>query len=244
MSTLKLEIGEVAPTVPGRTMTIRRGYESVKPWVEFGLTLVLLIFAAPIILIGVILVSLSSPGPVFYTQRRLGRGGKLFMIYKLRTMYVDSERDGVARWCTASDPRITRIGWWLRWTHVDELPQLINVLKGEMSLVGPRPERPEFVNQLEHALPHYRERLSVRPGVTGLAQLNEPPDIDFSSVRRKLNYDLCYIKHVSFWLDIRLIFGTVLMLVGQAVGVPFMWIGRILRLPDPNMHLARETSIS
>jgi lipopolysaccharide/colanic/teichoic acid biosynthesis glycosyltransferase len=243
MSTLKLEIGEAVGTVPGRTGTIRRGYESVKPVVDFGLAVVLLLFASPFILLGVILVRLSSPGPLFYTQRRLGRGGKLFTIYKFRTMYVDSERDGVARWCTASDPRVTRIGWWLRWTHVDELPQLINVLRGEMSLVGPRPERPEFLGQLEHALPYYRQRLSVRPGVTGLAQLNEPPDTDFSSVRRKLNYDLCYIKRASFWLDIRLIFGTVLMLVGQAVGVPFIRIGRILRLPDPNLHLARETSI-
>ncbi len=242
MSTLKLEIGEVVGTVPGRTGAIRRGYASVKPVVDFGLAVVLILFAFPIILLGVILVRLSSPGPLFYTQMRLGRGGKLFTIYKLRTMYVDSERDGVARWCAASDPRITRIGWWLRWTHVDELPQLINVLKGEMSLVGPRPERPEFLDKLERALPHYRQRLSVRPGVTGLAQLNEPPDTDPSSVRRKLNYDLYYIKHVSFWLDTRLIFGTVLMLVGQAVGVPFIRIGRILRLPDPNMHRARETS--
>ena len=117
---------------------------------------------------------------------------------------------------------------------MDELPQLINILKGEMSLVGPRPERPEFLDQLERALPDYRQRLTVRPGLTGLAQVQQPPDTDLSSVRRKLNYDLYYVERMNLWLDLRLILGTVL----KCLGVPFVWIGRILQLPDPNAHLA------
>jgi lipopolysaccharide/colanic/teichoic acid biosynthesis glycosyltransferase len=118
-------------------------------------------------------------------------------------------------------------------THVDELPQLINVLTGEMSLVGPRPERPEFLDELERGLPDYRGRLAVRPGVTGLAQVQQSADTDLSSVRRKLNYDLYYVERMNAWLDLRLILGTVL----KCLGVPFAWIGRILQLPNPNAHL-------
>ncbi len=172
-------------------------YESIKPWLDFALALVMLLISAPIILLAVVLVRLSSRGPLIYTQKRLGLGGKVFTIYKIRTMYQDSERDGGPRWCVPGDPRVTPVGRLLRWSHVDELPQLINILKGEMSLVGPRPERPEFLDQLERALPNYRQRLTVRPGLTGLAQVQQPPDTDLSSVRRKLNYDLCYVERMS-----------------------------------------------
>jgi lipopolysaccharide/colanic/teichoic acid biosynthesis glycosyltransferase len=124
----------------------------------------------------------------------------------------------------------------LRACHLDELPQLINVLSGEMSLVGPRPERPEFLAELERALPGYRRRLAVRPGVTGLAQVQQPPDTDVSRVRRKLDYDLYYVERMSPWLDLRLIVGTVL----KCLGVPFTGIGRILQLPKPDVQLDRE----
>ena len=107
--------------------------------------------------------------------------GKVFTIYKIRTMYQDSERHSGPTWCVPGDPRVTPVGRFLRWSHVDELPQLINVLMGEMSLVGPRPERPEFLAQLERALPDYRQRLTVRPGVTGLAQVQQPPDTTCSA---------------------------------------------------------------
>lgn len=257
MRTANPEIDAVATTSPDWASTIKgdnpeiievatmpsvrnNSYESIKPWIDFCLAAALLLLLAPIILLGLILVRLSSRGPLTYTQKRLGLGGTVFTIYKLRTMYEDSERDGVARWCLPGDPRITPIGWWLRWTHVDELPQLINVLKGEMSLVGPRPERPEFLHQLERALTNYRERLTVRPGITGLAQLQLPPDRDLSSVRRKLNCDLCYVEWISAWLDIRLMFGTVL----KCLGVPFVWIGRILQLPDPNAHPGCESLLT
>src|SRR5262249_52271591 len=119
-----------------------------------------------------------------------------------------------AQWSTPGDRRITPLGQFLRRTHLDELPQLWNVLRGDMSLVGPRPERPEFIPQLEKAVPHYRARLQVRPGVTGLAQVQLPPDTDLTSVRRKLAYDLYYIRHRSFWIDVRIIACTALHMVG------------------------------
>jgi lipopolysaccharide/colanic/teichoic acid biosynthesis glycosyltransferase len=211
-------------------------YELIKPFLDFVLALFMLFLSAPIILISLLLVWLNSRGPLLYVQKRLGLGGKVFTIYKIRTMYHDSEQNCGPIWCVPDDPRVTPVGRALRWCHLDELPQFINVLKGEMSLVGPRPERPEFIAQLERALPDYRRRLTVRPGLTGLAQVQQPPDTDLLSVRRKLNYDLCYVERMNAWLDLRLILGTVL----KCSGVPFASIRRILQLPDPNMHLARE----
>jgi lipopolysaccharide/colanic/teichoic acid biosynthesis glycosyltransferase len=183
-----------------------------------------------------VLVRLTSHGPAFYSQMRLGRGGRPFRIYKLRTMVHDCEKEGGARWSTPGDPRVTRLGAFLRRSHLDELPQLWNVLKGDMSLVGPRPERPEFVPRLEQAIPGYRLRLAVRPGVTGLAQVQLPPDTDLDSVRRKLTYDLHYIRHRGFWLDVRLILWTAL----QLCGVPCGWLGRILPLPRPGQQAAAD----
>jgi Bacterial sugar transferase len=134
---------EVAATaLPGRVMKINR-YDAVKPVVEFTLALIILVFSAPVVFAAIVLVKLSSRGPAIYTQKRLGRGGKIFTIYKLRTMYLDSERHSGPTWSVPGDPRVTPIGRILRWCHVDELPQAINILQGEMSLVGPRPERPE-----------------------------------------------------------------------------------------------------
>jgi len=242
MSTVTREIGEVAtfpawaraitgndPEIDAVAMTPSVGnnrYESIKPWLDFALALVMLFFTAPIIILFMVLTKLSSRGPSIYVQRRLGLGGKVFTIYKIRTMYEDSERDGVAIWCVPGDPRVTPVGRFLRWSHVDELPQLINVLKGEMSLVGPRPERPEFLEQFERALSDYRQRLTVRPGLTGLAQVQQPADTDHYSVSRKLNYDLGYVERMSLWFDVRVMVATVLM----CLGVPFVWIGRTLLL--------------
>ena len=131
------------------------------------------------------------------------------------------------RWSLPGDPRITRIGNVLRMTHLDELPQLFNVLFGHMSLIGPRPERPEFLPELEEALPGYRQRLAVRPGVTGLAQVQLPPDSDVDSVRRKLAYDLFYVQRISPWLDLRLMFCTFF----YALGVPYRTLGHWFRIP-------------
>jgi lipopolysaccharide/colanic/teichoic acid biosynthesis glycosyltransferase len=231
MSTRNTEIDEVVTAFPNRVSMIKEYYEMIKPLLDLALALVILLITLPIILLAIVLVKLNSRGRAIYTQKRVGLRGQVFTIYKIRTMYHDSERISGPRWCARGDPRVTFVGRFLRWSHVDELPQLINILMGEMSLVGPRPERPEFVDQLERALPDYRRRLLVRPGLTGLAQVQEPPDTDLFSVRRKLNYDLYYVDQMNPWLDFRLIIGTAM----KCLGVPFVWIGRILQLPDPNL---------
>jgi lipopolysaccharide/colanic/teichoic acid biosynthesis glycosyltransferase len=187
----------------------------------------MLLFTAPFILISMLLVRLTSRGPMIYAQKRLGQEGRTITIYKIRTMYQDAERETGPVWSRPGDPRVTPIGRVLRWAHLDELPQLLNILRGEMSLVGPRPERPELVGPLERALPGYRRRLTVRPGLTGLAQIQQGPDTCLYTVRRKLSYDRYYVKRVCFWLDVRVLLGTVL----KCTGVPFEQIGRMLRLP-------------
>src|SRR5262249_55106805 len=158
----------------------------------------------------------------------LGRFGRPFLIYKLRTMTHNCEQESGVRWAVPGDPRVTRLGRFLRKTHLDELPQLWNVLRGDMSLVGPRPERPEFVPGLERAIPGYRPRLLVKPGVTGLAQVQLPADTDIPSVRRKLAYDLYYIRSGGLWLDLRLLASTALRLAGVPYGVGI----RLFRLPS------------
>jgi lipopolysaccharide/colanic/teichoic acid biosynthesis glycosyltransferase len=203
-------------------------YPAIKAAADFLLALVLCAPAAPLILLAAALVKLTSRGPAFYSQTRLGLGGRPYKIYKVRTMAHNCEKVSGARWAVQGDPRITPVGRFLRKTHLDELPQLWNVLKGNMSLVGPRPERPEFVPALEQQVHGYRDRLRVRPGVTGLAQVQLPADTDVESVRRKLTYDLYYIEHMSFWLDLRLVLGTAL----KVVHVPFAVSQRLLRLPD------------
>lgn len=177
---------------------------------------VLLIPGLPIIGLLVLLVRLTSRGPGIYRQRRVGKNGRNFTLLKIRSMCVDAEAATGAVWSTAHDPRITRLGRLLRKLHLDELPQLFNVLKGEMSLVGPRPERPEIVPYLSREIPGYRNRLDVLPGVTGLAQVNLPPDTDVDSVRKKLAVDLDYVKHGSLFLDLRIIACTSLRCVGIA----------------------------
>ncbi len=205
----------------------RTFYGVFKVSVDFVCALVLLVPSIPLILLALLAVKLTSRGPAFYTQNRLGRGGRLFKILKIRTMTHNCETKSGARWATARDPRVTPVGRFLRRTHIDELPQLWNVLRAEMSLVGPRPERPEFVPQLAQAIPGYRERLLVRPGLTGLAQVQLPPDTDLQSVRRKLAYDLYYIDNLSFLLDVRILFNTAC----KVVGIPFALSGRLFFLP-------------
>jgi lipopolysaccharide/colanic/teichoic acid biosynthesis glycosyltransferase len=220
----------VRPAPDGRETITPMGYHWYLPCktvVDRVLALVLLVPAAPLLALAALLVKLTSRGPAFYTQQRLGLNGKPFTIYKLRTMIHKAESLTGPRWSLPGDPRITRMGVLLRVTHLDELPQLLNVLRGEMSLIGPRPERPEFLPELERALPAYRKRLAVRPGVTGLAQVQLPPDSDVHSVRRKLAYDLFYVQRISPWLDVRLLCCTLF----YAVGVPYSKLGRWFRIP-------------
>jgi lipopolysaccharide/colanic/teichoic acid biosynthesis glycosyltransferase len=212
-----------APAVPAPA----GAYPTYKAVLDRAGALVLLVVAGPVIAVLALLVKLTSHGPAFYTQTRLGRHGVPFTICKLRTMMNKCESLTGPRWSMPGDPRVTGLGRFLRATHLDELPQLLNVLRGDMSLIGPRPERPEFLPELERACPHYRERLAVRPGVTGLAQVQLPADTSVDSVRRKLAYDLYYIRHLSPWLDLALLVCTGF----YAMGLPFGFAGRLLRVP-------------
>jgi lipopolysaccharide/colanic/teichoic acid biosynthesis glycosyltransferase len=181
-----------------------------KGTLDFCLTVVMLVPGLLLIGLLVALVRITSRGPGIYRQARVGKDGHRFLMYKIRTMRHDAEAATGPVWTQLQDPRVTLVGKVLRKLHLDELPQLFNVLKGEMSLVGPRPERPEFVRVLAGALPGYRNRLAVKPGVTGLAQINLPPDTDLVSVQRKLVLDCEYIERGGVWLDARLIFFTFL----------------------------------
>jgi len=176
--------------------------------VDYSLAAALLIPCLAIIGLLVLLIRLTSRGPGIYHQTRVGKDGRWFTFYKLRTMRVDSESDTGAVWSTTNDPRVTFVGRVLRKWHLDEFPQVFNVLKGDMSLVGPRPERPEFVSMLNDKISRYHERLAVPPGVTGLAQLNLPPDSDLNDVHRKLALDLEYLERAGFLLDVRIILCT------------------------------------
>jgi lipopolysaccharide/colanic/teichoic acid biosynthesis glycosyltransferase len=195
----------------------RPGFEALKVAADLLLGAVLLVVFLPVMLVAAAAVRLTSSGPAFYSQQRVGRGGRVFRIYKLRTMYHNCEQKSGAVWSTPGDTRITPLGAILRKTHVDELPQLLNVLRLEMSLVGPRPERPEIIPLLEREIPNYRARLRVRPGVTGLAQLRLPADTNIQSVRRKLAYDLHYIQVRGLWLDLRLVVCTALKMFGASL---------------------------
>lgn len=203
------------------------GYLAWKRGLDCTIALLLLVATGPLVLMLMALVKLTSRGPALYSQIRLGLDGRPFSIYKIRTMVHDYERIYGPRWTAEGDPGILPLGRFLRRTHLDELPQLWNVLQGEMSLVGPRPERPVFVDKLELALPRYRERLVVRPGVTGLAQVRLPADVDLEGVRRKLLYDLYYIRHASLRMDMQLLMVTALGLAG----VPYARSCRALRVP-------------
>ncbi len=181
---------------------------------EFIFSLVLLVLASPVILLCALLVKLTSSGPAFYWQTRTGKNGRPFKIYKLRSMYHNCESATGPRWSTRGDPRVTPVGRILRRTHLDELPQLWNVVRGDMSLVGPRPERPEFISSLAQVLPHYSDRLLVRPGMTGLRQVQLPSiETTMASVRQQLPYDLYYVRYVSWWLDLCILASTFLYLL-------------------------------
>ena len=209
----------------------REWYLLFKSVLEFAIALVLLTLSSPLILLVVLLVKCTSSGPVFYSQVRLGKNGRHFRLHKIRTMYHNCEKFSGPRWAVPNDPRITAVGRFLRRTHLDELPQLWNVLRGDMALVGPRPERPEFIPVLERAIPHYRDRLLVRPGITGLAQVYLPADTDLGSVRRKLAYDLYYLRHLGPWLDLRLVLCTTI----HVFGVSFHTLTRLFRIPRPEV---------
>jgi lipopolysaccharide/colanic/teichoic acid biosynthesis glycosyltransferase len=191
-----------------------RNYFRWKGIMDRLLAAVLLIPALPLIGALVLLIRLNSRGPGIFRQVRLGKDGREYVMFKLRSMRLDAEARTGAVWSPANDPRVTRLGRFLRNSHLDELPQLFNVLRGEMSLIGPRPERPEIVGVLEGEIPGYRNRLKVLPGVTGLAQINQSADTDLYSVRCKLVLDVQYIAEASLFFDLRILLCTSLRLVG------------------------------
>lgn len=192
------------------------------------LAAILLVPFLPVIGLLVLLVRWTSKGPGIFRQTRVGRHGRNYMMLKLRSMRSDAEAQTGPAWTQGNDPRITPLGRWLRKLHLDELPQLFNVLRGEMSLIGPRPERPEFVKVLQESITDYDRRLDVLPGITGLAQINLPPDSDLDSVRRKQVLDLQYTKEASLWLDLRILMATTMRIVGIPGSVA-SWAARVQR---------------
>jgi lipopolysaccharide/colanic/teichoic acid biosynthesis glycosyltransferase len=189
-------------------------YVRLKRVLDVAIAAGLLVAMTPILLIAALLVRLTSNGPAIYVQTRLGRRGLPFRIFKLRTMYDNCESLTGPRWAVPGDPRVTPLGAILRATHFDELPQLWNVIRGDMSLIGPRPERPEIIEQLEKDMPDYGDRHVVRPGITGLAQIQLPPDTDVANVADKLVLDKAYIHHLGPRLDLQIIVCTALRMVG------------------------------
>jgi lipopolysaccharide/colanic/teichoic acid biosynthesis glycosyltransferase len=187
----------------------RRYFEFAKEVVDIVLGFILLVFCLPILAACAFLVKVSSRGPVFYKQIRAGRDGKPFVMYKLRSMYIDAEEATGAVWAQRGDPRVVPACRWMRRSHADELPQLINVIRGDMSLIGPRPERAEIMQELEKAYPEVRRRLAVRPGITGLAQITNGYDTSVEAFRNKLKKDLEYIERRNWTMELRILAATV-----------------------------------
>ena len=178
-------------------------------------SLILLVMALPVMLITALLIGLESGFPILYRQERVGLNGRLFNVVKFRSMCNDAEKGGMPRWATANDDRITRVGHFIRKFRIDELPQLFSVLTGHMSLIGPRPERPFFVDQLGREIPFYAVRHSVKPGVTGWAQVRYHYGATVEDAAEKLQYDLYYVKNHSLLLDLVILFETVGVVIGR-----------------------------
>ena len=215
---LQADLYQLSPAGP--TMRPRAPfYCHVRRAADLAGGLVLMLMLSPIVIIAAVAVKLTSPGPIFYWQTRVGLGGRHFRIVKLRSMRVDAEDGTGAVWSPGGgkDSRITPVGRFLRASHVDEFPQLLNVLRGEMTLIGPRPERPEFVRALSEDVIGYTLRLGVKPGITGLAQLRLPPDLAEDDVSEKIKYDIFYILHRGPWLDVKIAAGTVILLCSEVL---------------------------
>lgn len=186
-----------------------RPTRAIKRAVDVSVSLITLVVGLPIFLFAALAIKLTSRGPIFYKQDRVGIGGQTFKVIKFRSMRIDAEADGIPKWADEDDPRVTKVGSVLRAARIDELPQIINVLRGDMSFVGPRPERPFFVDTLVGQMKYYNERHSVKPGITGWAQLKYPYGASVEDSKRKLEYDLYYIKNYSFFLDFLILLQTV-----------------------------------
>jgi lipopolysaccharide/colanic/teichoic acid biosynthesis glycosyltransferase len=191
--------------MPSERQQGRKFYIFVKTLVDYIAAIILIIGLSPLFLVISLMILFDSGLPVIYKQERLGKDGKVFMLYKFRSMCIDAEKDG-AQWADVEDPRTTRVGKWLRQKRLDELPQFLNVLRHEMSFVGPRPERKIFHTEFAKSIPDFDKRLAVLPGITGFAQVSGGYDL---SPSEKLVYDLSYIKNRCLKLDVHIVFRTI-----------------------------------
>ena len=182
--------------------------DAVRRALNIAGSVVLLALTLPLMVLAAWAIKLESRGPVLYRQHRVGLNGRCFTLFKFRSMRIDAEAGGPC-WATIHDPRITRIGHFIRVSRIDELPQLFNVLRGDMNLIGPRPERPFFAEQLALVIPRYDERTRILPGITGWAQINYPYGASVEDAQAKLAYDLSYVRNRSLWLDLLILFATV-----------------------------------
>ncbi len=189
----------------------RRRFNEFKRFFDITVATFGLVISAPIIVLAAIAIKTVSPGPVFFKQQRVGRKGRIFDIYKIRTMEVDAEKETGPVWAKEDDPRLIKFGKIIRKMHIDEIPQLFNVLRGEMSIVGPRPERPIFVKSLSKEIKEYKRRLTVKPGITGLAQVWHKYDETIKDVKKKIKYDLLYIRKMCLATDFRILLRTILV---------------------------------
>jgi len=188
---------------------LRKKFVTFKRVLDFLVASLGLIILSPLFFIISVIIKIDSPGPAFFNkQKRAGKDGQIFLIWKFRTMREDAEAGTGPVWAGEDDPRITKLGRFLRKSHIDEIPQLINVFKGEMSLVGPRPERPELIKEINSRIPNFNKRLKIKPGITGLAQVRYSYGASFKDAARKLEYDLLYIKKMCWLLDFRIIYWT------------------------------------
>ena len=185
----------------------------MKRFLDILISMTVLVVMLPVIIVISILIKLTSNGPAIYSQERVGKKGKPFTMYKFRTMRVDAEAETGPTWARENDPRTTKVGAWLRKTRIDEIPQFYNVLKGEMSLVGPRPERPYFVSRFKDEIPMYTRRLRVRPGITGWAQVKWKYDSSLDDVKEKTKYDLFYVENMSLRMDFKILINTIFSMV-------------------------------
>lgn len=214
----KIEVDQLLPSwlIFAEGFRFSTFFRLVRRLLNFSVALIALIFSLPLLPFIVLAVKLGSPGPALYRQQRAGRRGKIFYCYKFRTMRQDAEADTGATWAADDDPRITRVGKFLRSSRLDEIPQLWCVFKGDMHFVGPRPERPEFVEWLNKEIPYYSVRHVVRPGITGWAQVQYKYGNTLDDAREKLQYDLFYIKNASIGLDMLIMFQTIkIVLLGR-----------------------------
>ncbi|MHB9039503.1 MAG: sugar transferase [Melioribacteraceae bacterium] len=187
--------------------------KKIKRLMDIILSFMLIIITSPATLVASLLIKLEGKGPIFYKQERSGMNGKVFKIIKFRTMVVDAEKHSGPVWSTKDDPRITKVGKFMRKIRLDEIPQAINILRGDMSFVGPRPERPFFVEKLSNEIPLYKRRLKVRPGITGWAQVKHKYDETIEDVKVKLRYDLFYIENMSLRMDFKILFRTIFVVL-------------------------------